>query len=78
MMYQGDKLKNKVRHEQDPKVKSENKTQRDDITNQIKPLRKKLRRAREIYEISPHLYELLRTEAELEKPTRARNYNYER
>ena len=78
LIYQRDKLKNKVRHEQDQNVKAENKTQRAELTSQIKPLRKKLRMAREIYEISPHLYELLITEAELEKPTRVRNYNYER
>ena len=77
-IYQRDKLKHKVRRETSDEVKAENNAQRAELTNQIKPLRKKLRRAREIYEISPHLYELLRTEAELEKPTRARNYNYER
>jgi chromosome segregation ATPase len=73
--YQRDKLRNKVRREKSPEVKTENKDQRANITSQITPMRKKLRRAREIYEKSPHLYELLKTEAELEKPTRNRYYS---
>ena len=38
LIYQRDKLKNKVRHEQDTKVKAENKAQRAELTSQIKLL----------------------------------------
>lgn len=38
----------------------------------MKPVRERLRRAERILEKSPHLYELLKHEHELEKKARAR------
>ena len=62
-------LRNKVRRESDPAVLAENKAARSEITNNhIEPLRKNLKRARKIREKSPHLYELLRQELQMEAP----------
>ena len=62
-------LRNKVRRESDPAVLAVNKTARSEIThNHIEPLRKNLKRARKKREKSPHLYELLRQELQMEAP----------
>ena len=64
-------LRNKIRRESDPAVLTDNRAQRSEITNKhIEPLRKNLKRAQRIREKSPHLYELLRQELELEAPYR--------
>lgn len=42
------------------------------VYKQMKPIRERLRRAERILEKSPHLYELLKQEHELEKKARAR------
>ena len=42
------------------------------VSKQMKPIRERLRRAERILEKSPHLYELLKQEHELEKKARAR------
>ena len=49
-----------------------NKERRKAISKQIKPVRERLRRAERILEKSPHLYELLKQEHELERRARAR------
>ena len=61
-------LRNKVRRETDPTVLTDNKAARSEITKHIEPLRKNLKRARKIREKSPHLYELLRQELQMEAP----------
>ena len=42
------------------------------VSKQMKPIRERLHRAERILEKSPHLYELLKQEHELEKKARAR------
>ena len=42
------------------------------IVKQIDPLREKLRRAKDVLEESPHVYELLKNEHELERKARNR------
>ena len=66
-------LRNKIRHEKSPEVKAENREQRAAITKQIDPLREKLRRAKDVLEKSPHVYELLKNEHELERTAYSRN-----
>ena len=63
-------IRNKIRREASPEVRAENRKERSGITEQITPLRKNLKRAKKIADKSPHLYELIKTEAELEIPTR--------
>ena len=72
MEAQRQSLRNKVRHEKSPEVKEENRAQRSEITKQIDPLRKNLRRAKDVLEKSPHIYDLLKTEHELERKARSR------
>lgn len=48
------------------------KERRKMVSKQMKPIRERLRRAERILEKSPHLYELLKQEHELEKKARAR------
>ena len=67
-------LRNKIRREKSPEIKAANREERSKITEQIEPLRKKLKRAERIAEKSPHIYELLKTEAGLERPGVYRNY----
>lgn len=71
-------LRNKIRHEKSHEVKAENREQRAEITNQIEPLRKSLRRAKDVLENSPHIYELLKNEHELERKARSRYMNRSR
>lgn len=66
-------LRNKVRREKSPEVRAENREQRAAITNQIDPLREKLRRVKDVLEKSPHVYELLKNEHELERTAYSRN-----
>ncbi len=68
---------NKKRRANTPEEKEKYKALRKEITQEIIPLRKKLKQAEQILEKSPHLYELLQEEHRLEtnrirKPERTR------
>ena len=65
-------LSNRIRRPKSPEDESQNKESRKAISKQMKPVREKLRRAEKILEQSPHLYELLKQERELERKARAR------
>ncbi len=60
------KADNKKRRASTPEEKEKYKTMRREITEEISPLRKKLKQAEQILEKSPHLYELLQEEHQLE------------
>lgn len=66
------KISNKIRRPKSPEEKAEYKEQRKVVTTEITPLRKKLKQAVKILEKSPHLYELLKTEHDLEIKARKR------
>ncbi len=69
-------LRNKIRRETDPEVLADNKAARSEITkNHIEPLRKNLARAKRIKDKSPHLYDLVRQEFEMEAPYRQLDRN---
>ena len=66
-----------------PDEKQQYKDERKEITEHITPLRKKFRKAKDIYEKSPRLYELVKLELNLEKQARENTKtkskdNYER
>ena len=63
---------NRIRRPKSPEEQAENKVRRKEVSKQMKPVRERLRRAERILEKSPHLYELLKQEHELEKKARAR------
>ena len=63
---------NRIRRPKSPNEQAENKEHRKAVSKQMKPVRERLRRAERILEKSPHLYELLKQEHELEKKARAR------
>ena len=65
-------LSNRIRRPKSPEDESRNKERRKAISRQMKPVREKLRCAEKILEKSPHLYELLKQEHELERKARAR------
>ena len=65
-------ISNRIRRPKSPEDESQNKESRKAISKQMKPVREKLRRAEKILEKSPHLYELLKQERELERKARAR------
>lgn len=65
-------LGNRIRRPKSPEDKNQNKERRKAISKQMKPVRERLRRAEKILKKSPHLYELLKQEHELEKKARAR------
>ena len=65
-------LSNRIRRPKSPEDENRNKEHRKEISNQMKPVRERLRRAEKILEKSPHLYELLKQEHELERKARAR------
>ena len=65
-------LSNRIRRPKSLEDASQNKESRKAISKQMKPVREKLRRAEKILEKSPHLYELLKQERELERKARAR------
>ena len=65
-------ISNRIRHPKSPEEQAENKERRKAVSRQMKPVRERLRRAERILEKSPHLYELLKQEHELEKKARAR------
>lgn len=74
------KISNQIRRPKSPEEQAENKERRKDVSAQIKPLRKKLRRAEWIFEESKHLYERLQTEHRLEQAakTKYKQRSYER
>ena len=65
-------LGNRIRRPKSSEDKNQNKDCRKEISKQMKPVRERLRRAKKILDKSPHLYELLKQEHELEKKARAR------
>lgn len=65
-------LSNRIRRPKSPEDENQNKESRKAISRQMKPVRERLRRAEKILEKSPHLYELLKQEHELERKARAR------
>lgn len=65
-------LSNRIRRPKSPEDENQNKETRKAISKQMKPIRERLRHAEKILEKSPHLYELLKQEHELEKKARAR------
>ena len=65
-------LGNRIRRPKSPEDENQNKERRKAISKQMKPVRERLRRAEKILENSPHLYELLKQEHELERKARAR------
>ena len=65
-------LGNRIRRPKSPEEQVKNKECRKEISKQMKPVRERLCRAEKILEKSPHLYELLKQEHELERKARAR------
>lgn len=65
-------ISNRIRRPKSPEEQVKNKECRKEISKQMKPVRERLRRAEKILEKSPHLYELLKQEHELERKARAR------
>ena len=65
-------LSNRIRRPKSPEEQVKNKECRKEISKQMKPVCEKLRRAEKILKKSPHLYELLKQEHELERKARAR------
>ena len=65
-------ISNRIRRPKSPEEQIQNKERRKAVSKQMKPVRERLRRAERILEKSPHLYELLKQEHELEKKARAR------
>ena len=65
-------LSNRIRRPKSPEDEKQNKESRKEISNQMKPVRERLRRAEKILKKSPHLYELLKQEHELERKARAK------
>ena len=82
------KIRNRVRHETDPQVLADNKSERKEITNQINPLRQRVKRLKRIQKDTPRLLDLLKTELQAEyavkhpvkeqQKQRARSYEQER
>ena len=66
-------ISNRIRRPKSPEEQIQNKERRKAVSKQMKPIRERLRRAERILEKSPHLYELLKQEHELEKKARARH-----
>ena len=71
-------LSNRIRRPRSPEDENQNKESRKAISRQMKPVRERLRRAEKILKKSPHLYELLKQEHELERKARARYLNRSR
>ena len=63
---QRSKLRNRVRHETDPQILSDNKAQRTAITTKITELRKRVKRVQCIRKDTPRLLNLLKTELRVE------------
>ena len=65
-------ISNRIRRPKSSEEQTENKERRKAVSKQMKPVRERLRRAERILGKSPHLYELLKQEHELEKKARER------
>ena len=65
-------LGNRIRRPKSPEDENQNKERRKELSKKMKPVRERLRRAEKILEKSPHLYELLKQEHELERKARAK------
>ncbi len=65
-------ISNRIRRPKSPEEQSQNKERRKAVSKQMKPVRERLHRAERILEKSPHLYELLKQEHDLERKARAR------
>lgn len=65
-------LGNLIRRPKSQEDENQSKESRKAISRQMKPVRERLRRAEKILEKSPHFYELLKQEHELERKARAR------
>lgn len=63
---QREKLRNRIRHETDPQILSDNKAQRAAITTEITELRKHVKHVQRIHKDTPRLLNLLRTELRVE------------
>lgn len=72
------KADNTRRRAHSPEEVQAAKDERKAITEKIRPLREKVKRAEKIMEKSPHLYELLQSELDVERQAGARNKNKER
>ncbi len=70
--YERKELSNRIRRPKSTEDENQNKERRKAISRQMKPVRERLHRAEKILEKSPHLYELLKQEHELERKARAR------
>ena len=65
-------ISNRIRRPKSPEEQAQNKERRKAVSKQMKPVKERLRRAERILEKSPHLYELLKQEHELERKAHAR------
>ena len=65
-------ISNRIRRPKSSEDKNQNKDCRKEISKQMKHVRERLCRAEKILKKSPHLYELLKQEHELERKARAR------
>ena len=63
---QREKLRNRIRHETDPQILSDNKAQRAAITTEITEQRNRVKRVQRIRKDTPRLLSLLRTELRVE------------
>ena len=85
---QRSKLRNRVRHETDSQILADNRSERAAITNQIAPLRQRIKRLKRILKDAPRLLSLLRSELQYEyeakhpikdqQQKRSRSYEVER
>ena len=68
-------IDNKRRRATTPEEIKNYKSERKTLTENITPLRKKLRRAKDIYEKTPRLYDLVKYELSLEREAKNKNKN---
>lgn len=66
LVKQRNKVRNRVRHETDPQTLADNKAERASITDQIMPLRQRIKRLERIQNDTPRLLNLLKTELQAE------------
>lgn len=66
------RISNRIRRPKSPEEQAQNKERRKAVSKQMKPVRERLHSVKRILEKSPHLYELLKQEHELERKARAR------
>ena len=88
LVVQRSKVRNRIRYETDPQALADNRLEREEITNRIKPLRQRVKRLERIQQDTPRLLNLLKTELQAEyavkhtvkeqQKQRARSYEQER